>query len=518
MNFKNIIKKYIFVILTILILIFSGCITSSNMEEINEFDKVIIYGSLDINSIYPYSINAYNRNILFTNIYNGLVEFDEIFQIVPSLAISWINLDDYTWRFNLRENVIFHNGKFFNSEDVKYSLNATLYSSFQSFIKEVNIIDNYTIDIITIEPFPGLLQRLAHTFIVFPKNYFNEIDQMKPIGTGPYSFVEYIENNYTKLTVFEDYWGGRPEIDIVIYRLIENQQERIDNLINGKINIANYNIDENINILLNDTNINVLKYPPLSTYIIGFDVRDNNSYAFPDGENPTADVRVRKAIYHAIDIEPLINGPFKGYAQPASQLLTPHIFGYNPDIKRLSYNLSMAKKLLNESGYKNGFDIQMDCITIGYEYNKINCELIKKQLSKVGINLTLNELSIEEFNKKVVYNKNTSLWLVGWGTVSFDGGYIYDLFIRTEGENILGFYNSGHYSNTRVDEIGFEASTEMNSFFRTKLLQEGFRIAISEDICVIPLFSQELLILTSKEIIMEPRADLRFNVKELDII
>ena len=109
----------------------------------------------------------------------------------------------------------------------------------------------------------------------------------------------------------------------------------------------------------------------------------------------------------------------------------------------------------------------MDCITVGYEYNKINSELIKEQLSQVGIEIKINYLSIEDFNKKVVYNKNTSLWLVGWGPPSFDGGFIYDLFIRTIGENIIGYYNSGHYSNTLVDELGIQASTEMNPIFRS---------------------------------------------------
>jgi len=455
-SYKN---KILVILIIFLIMISSGCITESNKRDNNEYKKIITYATYDINSIFPYSINVYNKNVLLSNIYNGLVEFDEIFQIIPSLAISWTNLDDYTWRFNLRENVKFHNGEVFNSEDVKYSLYSSIYNTFKSFLKQVIIIDDYTIDVITYEPFPGLLQRLAYTFIVFPSNYFNENEQIKPIG-----------------------------------------------------------IDENIDILKNNSKINILKFPPLSTYLIGFDVRENNSYAFPDGKNPTADLRVRKAFYHAIDIEPLISGPFKGYAKPASQLLTPYIFGHNPDIKRLSYNISLAKKLLNESGYKNGFEIEMDCITIGYEYNKINCELIKKQLSKVGINIKINNLSIEEFNKKVIYDKNTSLWLVGWGTVSLDGGFVYDLFIRTNGENLIGYYNSGHYSNPKVDEIGIESSSEMNPIFRTKLLQEGFKIAHTEDIFTIPLFSQELLILTTNELVMKPRADLRFIVQDIKLI
>ena len=513
----NQIKNLLIILILFIIIISVGCITDSDIKDDTENKKTIIYGSMDLDSIYPYSIKLNNRYVLLCNIYNGLVEFNEFFQINPSLATNWINLDDYTWRFFLRENVKFHNGQAFNSDDVKYSLNSTLYPTYQSFIKDIKIIDDYTIDIITNEPYPGLLQRLAHTFIVFPSKQPNENIEL-PIGTGPYKFVEYIENNYTKIELFENYWGEKPKIDEVIFKFIEDQEKRIDELISGKINIADYNIDENIDILINESKINIEKCPPLSNYIIGFDVRENNSYGFPDGNNPTADVRVRRAFYHAIDIVPLINGPFRGYAKPASQLLTQYIFGYNPEIKRLPYNQTLAKELLNESGYINGFEMEMDCITIGYEYNKINCEQIKEQLSKVGIEIKINYLSAEEFNNKVIYEKNTSLWLVGWSPASFDGGFVYDLFIRTIGENIIGFYNSGHYSNLKVDELGIQASTEMNPTFRSKLLQEGFKIALEEDVFSIPLFSQELLILTSNDIILSPRADSRFLASDIDIL
>ena len=138
-SYKN---KILVILIIFLIMISSGCITESNKRDNNEYKKIITYATYDINSIFPYSINVYNKNVLLSNIYNGLVEFDEIFQIIPSLAISWTNLDDYTWRFNLRENVKFHNGEVFNSEDVKYSLYSSIYNTFKSFLKQVIIIDD----------------------------------------------------------------------------------------------------------------------------------------------------------------------------------------------------------------------------------------------------------------------------------------------------------------------------------------------------------------------------------------
>jgi peptide/nickel transport system substrate-binding protein len=301
-----------------------------------------------------------------------------------------------------------------------------------------------------------------------------------------------------------------------MFRLIEDDQERIDELESGNIDIAEYNIDENFDEISKKKGIKIVKFPPLSTYIIGFDLRENGSYGFPDGENPTADLKVRKAIYHAIDLEPLINGPFKGLAIPATQFITSYIFGYNPEIERLSYDLDTARNLLEEAGYGEGFDIEMDCITEMYEYNVENTRLIADQLSDIGINVSVNGMSMQEFNQKVVLEKNTSLWLVGWGTISVDGGVVYDLFIRPEGENLTGFYNSGHYLNEEVERLGAEASIEIKPNKRVKLLQEGFKIAIVDDVIVVPLFSQELFVLTADYVDIQPRADLKVLVEDIE--
>jgi peptide/nickel transport system substrate-binding protein len=226
---------------------------------------------------------------------------------------------------------------------------------------------------------------------------------------------------------------------------------------------------------------------------------------------------VRKAIYQAINITPLINGPFKGFAQPESQLLSPYIFGYNPKIQRFPYNLSSARQLLAEAGYPGGFNITLDCITEGFPYNAENCYMITQQLSQLGIHVIMNNLSMEEFNQRVIITKNTSMYLAGWGAISVDGGWFYDLFLRTEGE-YLGFYNSGHYSNPEVDQLGAAASHEMDPETRLQLLQEGFRIAFVDDVMLVPLFSQELLALTAKDIQLPPRADLRSVVKDITIL
>jgi peptide/nickel transport system substrate-binding protein len=466
-------------------------------------------------SIYPLDVTNDNFWTIIPNVFNGLVDFDEDFRIIPSLAVSWNNPDNLTWRFSLRPGVKFHDGNNFTAEDVKFSLeNST--RRFDAIIREILILDNYTIEFKTYEPTPNLLSRLAHTSIIYSKNNAEQPDGPQLIGTGPYRLADYEIDTYTTLERFDGYWGEKPEIKTVIFKAMNDTEERLNGLRSGAIDIAEYNIDDSIDQIMQEENITVVKFPPLSIYFIGFDMRENGSYGFPDGKNPTADVRVRKAIYQAIDINPLINGPFKGFAQPESQLVTSYIFGYNPEINRLPYNLSSSRQLLEEAGYKQGLSIALDCITEGFPYNAENCYLITQQLSKVGIHVTMNNLSMDEFNKKVVSERNTSMYLVGYGMISVDGGWFYDLFIRSVDED-AGMYNSGFYSNPEVDRLGDAASQEMNPETRLQLLQQGFSIALVDDVMIVPLFSQELLTLTRKNIELEPRADLRSVVKDIRV-
>jgi len=496
--------------LLFVILFCSGCANINDNHDSTTKKDSLVWGVLAPETIYPLNITNDNYWCIIPNIYNGLVEFDLDFRIIPALAVSWNNPDNLTWRFNLRQGVKFHNGDTFTAADVKYTIEnrTTIYDT---TIKDIVIPNEYTIVFKTYTPTPNLLSTFASHCVIFCKN---TTPSQGLIGTGPYRLAEYELGNYTKLERFDDYWGERPEIKTVIFKSIEDDNTRLAALFSGDIDIAEYNVDDKYEELAANKNISVAMYPPLSTYVIGFDLRTNDSYAYPNGMNPTADVRVRRAIYQAINISPLINGPFKGLAKPESQIITPYIFGYNPEIQRLPYNISASRKLLTEAGYENGFNITLDCITKGYPYNAENCYLITQQLSQIGIHVTMNNLSIIEFNQKVVRERNTSMYLVGNGIDSVDGGMEYDLFIRTIGDN-LGQLNSGYYSNSEVDRLGIAASQEMDAHLRKQELQEGFRIAMVDDIALIPLFSQELFSLTANNVIFPPRADLRMIVKDI---
>ena len=122
-----------------------------------------------------------------------------------------------------------------------------------------------------------------------------------------------------------------------------------------------------------------------------------------------------------------------------------------------------------------------------------------------------------EFNNKIFNERNTSMYLYGWGEISMDGGWVYDLIIRSV-EDSFGSQNFGYYSNPDVDRLGIAAKNEMNLNKRLQMLQEGFRIALVDDVAVVPLFYQILFTLTSPDVKFISRADLRVIVKDIQFI
>ena len=376
---KNVIESLI-IIFFLLILELSGCLKESQKNE--KIDSISIAIDQDIIGFYPW-VKSYELYTLLLNrnIYNSLVNFDEIFRVIPSLAISWNNPDNSTWRFNLRKNVTFHNGYKFSSEDVKYSIdlireNESESNQFRSLLKlidEVKIIDNYTIEIKTIKPCPNLLNLLTDIFIV-SKQYQEEAKTQQPIGTGAYKLINHTKNNYISLQRYDDYWKkDLPEIKYVAFKVIRNYENSTKALIDHEVDIAQINqkyLDNNFSY---DFSVKKTDNPTIA--YISFDFREKNNIVGYNENNPLADSRVRKAIYQAINIDEMLNN--SQINSNSSQFVTSLVFGYNPNITRLSYNVENATQLMKEAEYENGFNVTFD-----YSYDvflKKTIDFIKKR-------------------------------------------------------------------------------------------------------------------------------------------
>ncbi len=495
MNQKGILK--IASIIIPLIFIFSsltGCINEVENENDNSpiRESLVIGMGGNIFGFFPW-LESYDvaTMMINMNIFNALVEFDQILRIKPKLATSWNNPNNLTWRFYLRENVKFHNGYNFTAEDVKFSIDlikgneSHVLRDLLVSVKEVKIVDKQIVDIITEKPCPILLNKLVDIPIA-SKKYIEGTKEKWPIGTGAYKLIKYVRDEYIQLERFNDYWN-KPEVKNVIFKIIEDDEEMKNATISGEIEIARHILPRYYDEISNSSNLQVGKCSQPTVYFLSFDFRENDSVGFKGGKNPLTDVRVRKAIYHAINVTYIIDNVLNGsnFAEPASQFVSPLVFGYNPDIKRLPYDIEKAKELMKEAGYGDGFELVLDCHEDSENQKRIS-EIIQSQLSEI-IDLKLNFLSVEEYYMKIG-ERNCSFYSLGWLAATGDGGEIFDYMIRTiDHEAGVGTYNLGYYSNPEVDSIGENISHILDPKERLQLMQEGFEIAM-EDVAWIPLY------------------------------
>jgi peptide/nickel transport system substrate-binding protein len=471
-------------------------------------DTLIIASEGDTMGFYP-DIEVYEgvTTGINANIFDGLVKIDENNKVVADLAVSWQNPDLKTWRFTLQKGVTFHNGYPFTPQDVKFTFDRIQknvdhpLNALTSAMESINVIDDNTVDIVTKNPYPSLLTALVDLRIA-SKKYIEEGGK-EPIGTGAYKVKEYSKGNFLTLERNETYWGKKSVYKTAIFQIIPDETKRLEAFLNGSVDIAKQLPSAQYTILKENKNITLYKIPTTRVITLLFDHRVMNSAGFPGKKNPTSDLKVRKAIYYAIDETAIIHDIMNDLADPATQFVSPNIFGYNPNIKRLPYDSNKAKQLLTEAGYPNGFSIQLDCTNDRYVNDEAICKRVVEDLAKVNIKVTLNLMSKSDFFPKMFENK-LSFYLIGWSEDTGDASQIFESFLRPMDEKTgAGSNNVGFYNNKEVDQIAIEASKTMDTRKRLELMQKGFLLAM-EDVCWIPLHTQTLISGSKTDIAWKP--------------
>ncbi|PNX48762.1 MAG: hypothetical protein BV459_01650 [Thermoplasmata archaeon M11B2D] len=514
-------RQILVIVIGILLLCvgFSGCINQAEEGNQKHSELLTIGISEGPHGFFPW-ITSYDINTLAINfnIFNPLVMFDNSFKLFPKLAKSWNNPDNCTWRFFLRDDVTFHNGYNFTAHDVKFTIDfiknnkSHVLRDLLTEVKEVNVVNTYTVDIVTFQPFPILLNKLTNIPIASQK-YVEETSEKWPVGTGPYALENYTCEKNITLVRFDQYSMGHPAIEKVIYKIIPNSEDRKKALIAKEIDILEHVPQPYIDEILNCSGITIKKISNPTVWYLGFDFRENNSSAFPGMKNPFSDVRVRKAMYHAIDIDRIIKR-LDLAAEPASQFLSPLIFGYNPEIKRLPFDLNLSRQLLKDAGYENGFTITLDAIEEAPMQIQIS-EEIAQQLSQV-IHVTVNIIPAMQYYQKLD-ETNFSIYFIGWIPATGDGGEIFDYLLRSEHHPLgIGSYNFGFYSNQTIDDITSEISYTMDQKIRLERMKQGFKIAM-DDVACIPLYISVCNIAFPEYLEWSPRSDLNTLVEEITV-
>ncbi|MEO0653738.1 MAG: ABC transporter substrate-binding protein [Pseudomonadota bacterium] len=347
--------------------------------------------------------------VVYANIFEGLTRYQADGSIAPGLAESWeISEDGLEYTFALRSGVSFHDGTAFTAEDVKFSLDraraeesTNAQKALFAGIAEVEVVDDTTVKVILSSPNGGFLTNMAWGDAVIVASESIETAATNPVGTGPFKFKEWVQGDRVELEVNPDYWGDAPALTAATFKFISDPTAAFAAMMAGDIDafpgypapetLAQFEADPRFELLVGSTEGETI----LST--------NNQSEAL-------SDVRVRKAIAHAINRQEIIDGAMFGYGTPIGTHFAPH----NPDYVDLTgqstHDPDLAKSLLAEAGYAEGLTLSLKLPPPSYA--RRGGEIIAAQLRAVGIETEIANLEWAQWLEQVFRGKDYDLTIV----------------------------------------------------------------------------------------------------------
>ncbi len=415
----------------------------------------------DVRSLDPPDITSNDSGAIVDHIYEGLVTYDDHLNIKPSLATSWSTSEDgKTWTFELKKGVKFHSGTEFDANAVKKTFERTLQGNFKRsslykpIIEDIKVLGKYRIQFITKMPYAPFLPSLCHTagLIIDPDYIDKKVDLKRHAsGTGPFVFKEWEINDHATLVANANYWRGKPKIDKVIYKTIPEDTTRSMMLETGELDVAERISPFEIERLKKNKDLTVLTSPSLRVIYLGC----NTSKPFLE------DVRVRRAVAHAINRDAICSKILKGTAAPISGIVSPATNAYVKFSKNFDYNPKKSKQLLSEAGWKDsdgdgiveksGAKLQLKLYTSNgrepMDYKV--AEAVDSYLKAVGIQSKLQALDWGTYisvRRQPKEKSETELFLGGWAPSTGDADWVYRPLFETsmivpKGQNFFFFSN-----------------------------------------------------------------------------
>ncbi len=442
-----------------------------------------------------------SNNASTHTVYNRLIEHKYgTTKLIPALAKSWsISKDKKTYTFKLRKNISFHKTKYFtpsrsfNADDVLFSVNRQLdkkhpyhmvngglYDYFNSMnmkkiIKSIIKVDDYTVKFILHKPNAPFLSTMAMSFFsILSNEYAKHLDKINkkenidyyPIGTGPFVYKKYVKDSFIRYKAFDKYFGKRPKIDNLVFSINPDASVRYQKLKTGECHIIIEPSPADIPAIEKNKNLKLLKKP-------GFNI----SYlAINTKIKPFDNIKVRKAINHALNKKSYIKAIYLNNADIAKNPLPPTLWGYNKKIIDYKYDVAKAKKLLKEAGYPKGFSTTIWTLPVTRPYNpngKKMGEMMQADLAKVSINAKLLTYDWPTYLKKSRKGQHKLIQL-GWtGDNADPDNFLYTLLSCP---SVKSGSNVALWCNKEFDKIVTNAKLISNTKKRIKLYKKAQKI------------------------------------------
>ncbi|TWO72087.1 ABC transporter substrate-binding protein [Caenimonas sedimenti] len=465
----------------------------------------------DAQTLDPHSQNELLTNSINGQVYDTLVARDKQLNIVPSLATEWSQVNPTLWRMKLRGGVKFHDGAPFGADDVVFSIVRAQHaaSPFRAYAMAMGAprkVDDLTVEFVLQQFNPIFLQHASLVFIMnkawteknnaaAPQDFKNREDKYTVLnanGTGPFVLVSRRPDQRTVFKRNPAYWGRiEGNLQEVVYTPVGSDATRTAALISGELDFVLDPSPQDVPKLRATQGVKVVDGVENRAIFIGMDqARDELLYSSVKGKNPFKDVRVRRALYHAVDIEAMRSRLMRGQALPTGSITPSPLGGYNdPDIeKRLPFDLARARALMAEAGYPQGFEVQLDCPNNRYINDEEICVALAGMWSQIGVKVKVVAQPRANYFPKAE-KLDVSMYMLGWGGAITDAETTLTPIMRSRGEGGVGYYNWGNHKNPKLDELAVASGKEPDAGKREQLIKAALR-EHNEQVHHLPLHRQ----------------------------
>jgi peptide/nickel transport system substrate-binding protein len=426
-----------------------------------------------------------------TKVFEGLLEYDFNLKPMPSLAQSWtVSPDGKTVTFKLQPNVKFHDGKPFTSSDVQFSVMDVLKkvhprgaNTFRA-VTEVATPDPLTAVFKLSEPAPYMMMALSsYESPMLPKHVYGSGDiaahpsANKPVGTGPFKFVEWQKGQFMRFDRNPDYRKpGLPHLDRIVARFIADAGTRSAAMETQEVHMGGFNAIPPVDVK------RLQALPHIATTYKGYEMQAPIvQLDFNTTKPPFDDVRVRQAVAYAIDRQFVIDNVWFGFGKPATGPISSNFKAnglYTDQVKdyNVKNGVEIANKLLDEAGKKRGpdgvrFEIVHDVTPYGDEWRRFG-EYVQQQLAKIGIKASLRYEDVPAWLRRVYTNYDFQLTNNWIQTLADPSIGVHRLYHSASIKPGTVFVNDSRWTTPETDELMNKANVESDPKKRAALYHE----------------------------------------------
>ncbi len=450
--------------------------------------NVLVVGQVaEPKSLDPAADTAVNDFRILVNLYDGLVRYKSgTLEVEPDLATSWqISDDGRVYTFHLRHGVKFQDGTPFDAQAVKFNFDRMLdpkgpyhdtgpfpLAFFFKAIQKTEVLDRYTVRFTLDKPYAPLLSNLAYPtgLIVSPaavKKWGKDFGR-HPVGTGPFRFAQWQSNRLVALERNPDYWEGAPKLKAVLFRPITDPNTRVTEMLSGGLDLMVEVPPDNLAMFRNNPAYQVFEQAGPHLWFLILNTK----------KGPFKDRRMRQAINYAIDKQALVDNVLRGTATVAAGP-TPAAFAWahDADLKPYPYDPAKARQLIKAAGYQGatltfyvteGGSGMLDPVAMG--------TAIQADLAKVGLKVKIQTYEWNTFLGKVNAGLAGKADMAEMAWMTNDPDTLPYLALRTDAWPDKGGFNSGYYSNPRVDRLLEQARATTDRAERARLYRQMQRI------------------------------------------